>query len=198
MLKSLIRSHWVPLSLGCIGLLFLFTGLMSLFGQNSSRESKISFESGSDFHTEDASNSAKGKIVVDIEGAVLSPGTHELAIDARIQDAITAAGGFAEHADRERVAKTLNLAAKLTDGAKLYIPSIGENVGTNGESTGENALININAATSTELEALPGIGPVTAKKIIGARPYTTIDELLTKKIVSQSVFNKIKEKISVY
>lgn len=202
MLKSLVRAHWIPLSLGCIGSIFFISGFISLLGQNSSRENKISFESGSDFHVEGASTSATEKIIVDVEGAVISPGTHELAIDARIQDALTAAGGLTENADKERVAKTLNLAAKLTDGAKLYIPSIGETTTVSSGSTvagaNESGLININTAASAELEALPGIGPVTAKKVIDARPYSTVDELLTKKVVSQSVFAKIKDKISIY
>ena len=58
-------------------------------------------------------------------------------------------------------------------------------------------LININTATQTELEALPGVGPVTAGKIIDGRPYQTLEELKTKKAVGNALFEKIKDKLTV-
>ncbi len=59
----------------------------------------------------------------------------------------------------------------------------------------EGGAININKATSVELESLPLVGPSTAQKIVKGRPYSTINELLTKKIVSQKVFDVIQTKI---
>ena len=61
-----------------------------------------------------------------------------------------------------------------------------------------NSQININAASEQELDSLPGIGPIYAQKIINGRPYSSIDELLSKKIVGSKVFEEIKEKITVY
>src|SRR5476651_670872 len=93
------------------------------------------------------------------------------------------------------------------DGAKLYIPAVGEHVMTSGSaldsSTGiiqgnGTKTVNINQASESDRDALPGVGPVTAQKIIDKRPYQSVQELLDKKVVGQSVFLKIKDQVSVY
>jgi competence protein ComEA len=61
-----------------------------------------------------------------------------------------------------------------------------------------SVLININSASAKELDSLPGIGPVYAQNIIDHRPYSTVDDLVSKKVVSAGLLNKIKDKISVY
>lgn len=106
-------------------------------------------------------------------------------------------------ADREKVAQTLNLAAHLVDGAKIYIPALGESAPVSGGSSGtETGLgsqtLNLNTASEKDLDSLPGVGAVTAQKIINGRPYAQVQELLDKKIVSSKVFEEIKEKVSVY
>lgn len=205
-LAASIRKHWLPFSLGFIGLIFLVAGLISFFGHNTSRENDISFESGTNFHVEGASDSAQQTIIVDVEGSVLHPGIKTIAVGARIENAIDAAGGFDESADRAWVAKNMNLAAKLTDGAKIYIPNVDESItqlrssSFDGQaSTGldQGGLININSASTSELNSLSGVGPVTSQKIIDNRPYTNLDELVSKKVVGKSVFEKIKDKISI-
>jgi competence protein ComEA len=116
------------------------------------------------------------------------------------------AGGMSQDADKIKVSQTLNLAAKLSDGAKLYIPSVGEQMMTSQESNNSMSVlsssntngININQASASELEALPGIGKVAADKIIKNRPYQNISELVEKKVIGGSVFEKIKTKISIY
>ncbi len=212
-LTPLLKRFWLPLIFATLGLIFFVYGLIWLIGSKSS-ENEVVFEDSLE-----ASQSQKSsqKIMVDIEGAVQRPGVYSLAIDARIQDALVASGGLSSSADREWISKNLNLAVKLTDGAKIYIPlqgdvpsgtsqgdalqtplrqgfegQVGSSIGTSSEQ------ININSASQSQLEALPGIGPVTAGKIINGRPYSSIDELLSKKIVGKSVFEKIKEKISIY
>lgn len=143
-------------------------------------------------------------ILVDIQGAVESPGVVEVSTDARIQDVFVKAGGLALNADREWVAKYINLAAKVSDGTKLYIPEVGELSDESAASvigahdTISKYKININSASNSELEELPGIGEVTAEKIVSGRPYGTIEDMLTRKIVNQAVFEKIKELISTY
>lgn len=142
-----------------------------------------------------------GSLKIDVEGAVVSPGVSTLPSDARVQEALVAAGGLSSTADREVVAKTINLAAKLTDGEKIYIPKQGETVSTpiSGEVLGtQTGLVNINTASASELDALPGVGPATAQKIINSRPFSNINDLVAKKVVSQSVFTKIQDKIAVY
>jgi competence protein ComEA len=123
------------------------------------------------------------KIMIDIEGAVKKPGLHELVLGTRIDDAIKAAGGMSKKADKDWVSKNLNLAAKLGDGQKIYIPKIGEtNISrVSGQVASEiRGKININTASESELDTLPGIGPVTAGKIIANRPYSQIEEVRSK------------------
>jgi competence protein ComEA len=142
-------------------------------------------------------------IVVDIEGAVTKPGVYTLPADARVQDSLIAAGGLSSDADRKGIAKLFNMAAKLTDGGKLYFPFVGESVqtasvGTTGQVAGAStSIVNLNTASEAELDGLPGIGQVTAQKIITNRPYQTVDELTSKKVVTASVFAKIKDLVSV-
>lgn len=141
-------------------------------------------------------------ISVDVAGAVLNPGVYQLPESARVEDAVNAAGGFAEQASGEYISKYLNLAQKLVDGSKIYIPKTGEQL--SGSQMGSVAgtatpsKVNINSSTQSELEALSGIGPVTASKIISDRPYQSVDELVSKKVVSKAVFEKIKEQLVVY
>lgn len=142
-------------------------------------------------------NAAAQELVVHVDGAVARPGVYKLSSGARINDAIAAAGGLTAEADQTRI----NLAAKVADGQKIYIRSVGEgDGGTDGGAAGVSvsALVNINTATESELDKLPGVGPVTAGKIIASRPYSAPEELKTKKVVSASVFEKIREMITVY
>lgn len=134
-------------------------------------------------------------IHIDIEGAVISPGVYELPGGSRVEDAIVAAGGLSGQADQEALAKTINRAAKVVDGAKLYIPKTGES--TTVVTSYNNSLTNINSSSQSELETLPGVGPVTAQKIIASRPYQTLDELVSKKAMGQSLFEKIKSQLAL-
>lgn len=140
-------------------------------------------------------------ISVDVSGAVLKPGVYKLNSDSRVEDAIKAAAGFSDTANKEYISKYLNMAQKLLDGSKVYVPAEGENppAPQNGAVAGSKTTqVNINIATQAELEALPGIGPVTGSKIISDRPYQQVEDLLNKKVVSKSVFEKIKDSLVVY
>lgn len=197
--KPLLRKHWLPLSLGFLGLIFFAYGLIGLFG-SSKPQDDIAFES---FSEEKAGENKFSQIVVDVEGEVIKPGVYNLSSDSRLQDALVSAGGMSATADREWVSKNLNLALKIKDGMKIYVPplrqgSAGQAGILGGETSNQSSLININLASMGELDGLPGVGPVTAQKIIDNRPYGAIEELLEKKIVSASVFEKIKEKITAY
>lgn len=151
-------------------------------------------------------------IMVDVSGAVLKPGVYELPSNSRVQDALSAAGGLADKADHQGIAKTMNLASKVADGLKLYFPYQGETSvlgvsnatstidsvsGNSGSTTSSGGLININLDSQSDLEELPGIGEVTALKIIKGRPYGSISDLKTKKIVGESVYGKIEKLITV-
>ena len=122
-------------------------------------------------------------IVVQAAGAVAAPGVYRLANDARVIDLIDAAGGLAPGADPNRLA----LAAKVTDGERVYVPVVGEPlpaaVGRGGStSAGDAGPVDLNTATESDLDALPGIGPATAAAIIAHRdrngPFTSVDQLL--------------------
>ncbi|RJQ36518.1 ComEA family DNA-binding protein [Candidatus Microgenomates bacterium] len=188
------KQHKLSLILAGFGLMFFVYGLIVLFNSSSSSED-IVFESQSE--AESLKNQNK-EIFADIEGGVVKPGVYSLPLQARIQDLLVSAGGLSAEADRSWVAKNLNLAAKLTDGVKIYIPMAGEALGTSTTNVETINGININTASEQELDSLSGIGLVTAQKIIDNRPYSSIDDLLEKKVVTQKVFEKIKARITIY
>lgn len=150
------------------------------------------------------------KVVVDVGGAVLRPGVYELGENARVKDALVAAGGLAAEADREFVSRGMNLAASVPDGAKIYVPAegdpaikppVGGSSGVNnvaGVSTQNSGLININTASAGELEKLKGIGEVRAGEIIDNRPYSKVEELRTKGVLGPKTFEKIRDEITVF
>ncbi len=155
---------------------------------------------------------AFGAIVVDVAGAVANPGLYQLATGARVGDAIDAAGGFGPRVDVDRVGRELNLAATLDDGDQVRVPSRddpttapgGGASGGSGGSGGNNgsgggALVNLNTASQSELEELPGIGPVTAEKIIAAReeaPFRTVDELRERGLVGEKTFEDLRSLVT--
>lgn len=197
-----LKQYWIPLSLGFFGLIFFAYGLISLVDKSKSEANDLIFESANS----DASSDAKlneAKIMVDVEGGVISPGVYSLATSARVQDVLIAAGGLSNDADRSWVEKNLNLASKLIDGQKIYVPKLGESKTNLSASSQDVTLsssgVNINSASLQALaDFLPGVGPATAQKIISGRPYGAIEELLSKKIVTEKVFGQIKDKITLY
>jgi competence protein ComEA len=123
------------------------------------------------------------EIVVHVAGSVAAPGVHRLPVDARVIDAVDAAGGTTPAADLAR----LNLAAPLVDGQQVYVVAIGEDppppvAGPQPGGDQASALVDINRASAVELEALPGIGPALAAAIVGHRdehgPFVAVESLL--------------------
>jgi competence protein ComEA len=146
-------------------------------------------------------DASSGEIVVDVAGAVANPGIFHLAPGSRVGDAIEAAGGFSPRVDVARVGAELNLAATLADGAQVRVPSRDEPApaGTSSAAVG-GGLVNLNTATEAQLDALSGIGPVTAGKIIDSRataPFRTVDELRERGLVGQKTFEKIRAQLTV-
>ena len=142
-------------------------------------------EGGDDPATPAAGKTARA--VVHVSGAVVSPGVYELDATARVQAAIDAAGGFAEHAARDAV----NCARVIQDGEQILVPTLeqaqgapsGGAAGASGAVASSTASpkVNINQASAEELDTLPGVGPSTAQKIIADReangPFATIEDL---------------------
>ncbi len=144
---------------------------------------------------------------VHISGEVISPGVYTLPINSRLEAAIQAAGGFTENALQDG----LNLAQPLQDGDKIEIPSMEIARTTSSAETDltierqpqaeSTALININTASQTELESLPGIGPITAEKIIAYRqengPFTAIEEIQKVSGIGPATFERIQTLITI-
>lgn len=201
-----IKEFKIPLVLGSIGIILIIIAI-------TLQIAKISNSSDVVFTPLESTPSSGIKIQVDIEGAVENPGVYELNEGKRISDALSIAGGLSKSADNAWIGKSLNLAAKLVDGGKIYIPSKGGNQsvktqvlkddqaqsGLNKDTLGvTTGLVNVNTASQVELEALSGIGPVTAEKIITGRPYNSVEELRTKKILGESLFGKLKDLLTVF
>jgi len=199
--NTLIRLNPISAVLGAAGLILFVYGLISLLASSQGQEKIIFEDASSNFIGERAQDekNAGQVVIIDVEGAVEKPGVYRLTGQPRIKDALIAAAGLSSYADRDWVAKNINLAQKLTDGGKVYIPQRGEGSKETVKKSGNvGPSININTAALAELETLPGIGQVTGQKIIDNRPYSDIQELLSKKVLGAGVFEKIKEKIVVY
>jgi len=148
-------------------------------------------------------SAAPALVLVDVAGWVRRPGVYEFAEGARVIDAIEAAGGARSGA----LLQALNLAAPLTDGTQVLVPREGEagavappaSGGTVPGATG--ALVNVNTATATDLEALPGIGEVIAQRIVDHRtengPFTSVDQLLDVSGIGDSILESIRELVTV-
>ncbi len=147
-------------------------------------------------------------IFVYVCGAVNSPGVYELDEASRVTDAVDAAGGFSEDADRDYV----NLAALLTDGVKLKIPTSAETSGQGSSeiesfdqpedtSGAKEKLININSASVSELTALPGIGQSTAEKIVKYRDehggFKSKEDIMNVSGIKDKLFSRICDQITV-
>ncbi len=156
-------------------------------------------------------NEVESVLIAEVAGAVEKPGVYQLSTGARVEDLLVMAGGISTNADRIWMEKSLNRAAKIIDGQKLYIPTLNEQMDSASASTFKpyqsntsvfgtqnDSLININNATLAQLDMLPGIGPVYGQKIIDQRPYSNIQDLLSKKVIPSSTFEKIKEQLTVY
>ena len=143
-------------------------------------------------------------IIVQIAGAVPRPGVYALAKGSRVQDAISAAGGFLAEADKTGI----NLARALDDGEQLEIPYaegsspvLGTPLPASTEATSSTELIDINTASLAELDSLPGIGPTTAQKIIDYReqngPFLTKEDIINVSGIGPGTYERLKDLITV-
>ena len=151
------------------------------------------------------------KILVDVRGAVVKPGDYMLAKGSRVQDALDAAGGVTSDANLDK----LNLAKILSDGEQVLVPtrtasSASPNPTRANETPGAASSpvasatpgkLNINTASLAELDKLPGIGPVTAQKIIDYRQtngvFKKVEDIRNVSGIGDKVFDQIKDLITV-
>lgn len=138
-------------------------------------------------------------LFVHVAGAVGSPGLFQLPVGARVDDAIKAAGGAAPDADLA----TINLAAKVRDGDKISVPKQGQAQAGSAAAGGggAGAKVNLNLATIAELDALPGVGPSTAQKIIDFRTsfgaFRAPEDLMKVPGIGKKKFEQLSELVTV-
>ncbi|MCA1830759.1 MAG: ComEA family DNA-binding protein [Actinobacteria bacterium] len=153
----------------------------------------------------ESGGAATGQVVVYIVGAVVHPGVYTFDPGARVLDALRAAGGFAKDADRFAT----NLARALVDGEQIVIPRVGEAAaaaaggggGSAGGGSAAGGKVNINSATVSDFDSLPGIGPVLAQRIFDYRtqhgPFHDIRDLMKVSGIGQRKFDSIKDFVTV-
>ena len=145
------------------------------------------------------------KIGVHIAGEVNSPGFHIVPYGSRINDVVELAGGLTQYADLLRI----NLAAFVYDASQIIVPTIGEDLPETAGQQGQqnqsaitaDGRININLANLTELQTLPGVGPVRAQSIIDFREsaggFNTIEELMNVSGIGPATFDNIRDRVTV-
>jgi len=160
---------------------------------------------------------SSANITVYVSGEVVKPGVYVLLATARVIDALQAAGGATNHADLVVV----NLAAPLVDAAQVFIPRMGSTprvtlprphaginlpiagggAGAGGGATSTAGIVDINSATLSDLDALPGVGPSTAQAIIDYRvangPYASVDDLLNVRGIGPSKLAAMRARVRV-
>jgi len=205
-LQGLWKKNRVQLILAGVGVFFLGIGVLSALALSSKNNS-------SDIEILPSEKEEEiSEIFIHVAGAVEKPGLYQLSSDARVNDALISAGGLASDADREWFNKSINLAQKLSDGIKLYIPFKGEaeEASFSDSDSGVDMVlgseiqgkININTASVSDLDFLPGIGPAYAQRIIDYRKengaFGSIEEIMNVAGIGEGTLEKIKEKISVF
>jgi competence protein ComEA len=136
------------------------------------------------------------EVVVDVVGAVNAPGVVRLAEGSRVVDAIAAAGGAAADAQLS----ALNLARLLVDGEQIAVPRPGEQAAAASAAPGGDGLLDLNGADEAALDALPGIGPVLAGRIVAHRekgPFTSVDELADVTGIGPTLLERLRELVRV-
>ena len=192
------------IAIGIVVIICLIIGI--ILALNTKEYTEITTAEVFDTTEEETIIETLNTIKIHISGEVNYNGILELEEGSRIDDAIKQAGGATQNADINKI----NLAYELSDGQKIYIPNINEeenkeyimqNSGLEGEEEKIQEKININKATQTELETLPGVGPSLALKIIKHRKengkFKSIEELKNVSGVGENKYEELKELIKV-
>lgn len=181
-------------------LLALVVGGGAFYGMQSQQEAVVL-----DAAEQPAAEEAPAGVTVYVTGAVQQPGVVTVAAGARTADAVNACGGLLPQADAERV----NMAQPVKDGQQIRVPEkkAAGNAAT-GDATGDAAagredggLVNLNTADEKALDALPGVGPATARKIIEYREseggFQSTEDLMKIKGIGQAKYDKLKDKVTI-
>lgn len=209
---TFIRTYWTNLFILAILL------LCSLYFAYKTFSGWSSPQAANDVPRVEYRQNPEGVIYVDLSGAVSRPDTYKVMKGTRLFQLIEQAGGLSPVADNGFVQRNYNFSVILTDQQKIHIPSVyevndgyftetrrhvtlGADPPTLGSVVGSEessaTKISINSASSRELESLPGVGSVTAERIIAARPFDKLEDLITDGIVKQSVYAEIADLIEL-
>jgi len=184
--KTEVLGGWWWLSLSVVGLMLMGWGVW-----RSGRGDKVEIE------YIEADGEEEIWLWVDVGGAVERPGVYELEEGSRIKDGLIAAGGLADEADRDYVSRMINLAEKVEDGEKVYIP-FREEEAVLGVAVSNEGMVNLNTASESQLDTLWGVGQARAKGIIDGRPYASVEEVVERGVLPASVVEKNDGVLTVY
>ena len=181
---ALERYRWFVAALLALPLI---AGVAYLVNDRLSDPSPLVIQSGAQLPAD---------IRVYVTGAVRHPGVYPIAAGSRWIDALEAAGGATDDADLTAV----NLAKRVQDEDQIVVPAAGQTAGA-GAPGHAAAVVNLNTADQAALEGLPGIGQVRAENIIQSRladgPFAKVEDLLTRKLVPDSVYQEISALVTV-
>jgi competence protein ComEA len=210
-LLSFVREARTPLLLFAIcmmiGIYFCYRSII-LVTASIQKETELKKPAA---QSDISSSTQKVKWYVDLSGAVMKPQTYEVEQGTRVFQLIERAGGLSPEADRPYIQRNYNFSVLLSDQQKIHIPSVYEvrdgyftekrklvmldTVSpdtTDQQGVAESSsLISINSDTMESLKSLPGVGDVTAQRIIAARPYGQVRDLVDRGIIKQSLYDKI-------
>lgn len=187
-------------------ILILITAVVFFSGYGDKDEIPVNIETipeENGFETESVNKSpsekekpSQKKIYVDISGQVKNPGVYQVEEGTRLFEAIEDAGGLLSTAQVDQI----NQAEILTDGQKIIVPKEGEDISQLPTGVTRDGLININTADSKTLQEIPGVGPVTADKIVDYRSnngrFNSPEELKNVSGIGEKTFEKIKDKVT--
>ncbi len=146
--------------------------------------------------TTDETSASAAAITVHVAGFVSRPGLVELPDGSRVADAVAAAGGLLPGARVD----SINLAALVADGQQIVVPGPGE-ASPSASSGGPDGKIHLNLATAADLDALPGIGPVIAERIVSFRnengPFQSVEDLLDVPGIGEAKLADLRDRVQV-
>jgi len=189
--------EWVMVS---IGIALILIGVAQHFHWLEDEVNGVSIIRAGEGSVIDSSEIKEG-LAVDIAGAVVRPGVYQLSSNSRVNDLLVACGGLTQWANQRFVERDLNRARLISDGEKIYIPYIGEEITAVVLSGRSGSKININKAAVGKLESLPGIGFAYASAIIEYRQdkgsFSSIEEIKNVPGIGEKTFEKIKDLITI-
>lgn len=196
------KFRWVD-GLLILGIILIIVGIGMNFKDQFLEKAEVKFLNKSVGITEVVDIQSYNEVTIDISGEVINPGVYRLTGEVRVNDILIKAGGLSANADRDWVAKNLNLAEKLIDGEKIFIPKRGDVLGNVqfSNSNLQNKIVRINSATIEQLDTLSGVGPSIAKKIIDYRTknggFKNIEELKLVSGIGDKLFEEIKNDVAL-